>query len=55
MKVTVQLKETSQYIVHDADNTYQKGDLFCVRVGDFVYKYPIANIFRIVESYSKED
>lgn len=51
IKVHINLKETSQEIVHQANNTYQKGDLFCVRVGSEVFKYPIANIWRVVEEY----
>ena len=52
MKVEVQLLSTSQAIVHDnVINSYQKGDLFCVYESNKVYKYPIGNIFRIVEDY----
>lgn len=52
MKVQIHLKETSQVIVHDAENTYQKGDFFCVKVNKEVFKYPIANIWRIIEEYA---
>ncbi len=54
IKVQVQLRETSQPIHHnEVTNTYQKGDLYCVQVGDVVYKYPIANIWRILEEYGE--
>jgi len=51
--VSVQLTESSQPIVHEnVINTYQKGTLWCVYTEDeTVYKYPIANIWRIVEGY----
>jgi hypothetical protein len=50
--VEVWLDKTSEPITHKAKNTYQKGDLFCVYTTDGkVYKYPISNIFRIVEGY----
>jgi len=51
--VSVQLTESSQPIVHkNVLNTYQKGSLWCVYAEDeLVYKYPIVNIWRIVESY----
>ena len=56
MKVEIQLKETSQPLVHIAFNTYEKGSLYCVFVrgenAEKVYKYPIENIFRVVEDYS---
>ena len=55
MRVEVHLRETSQVIAHEADNTYQKGDLFCVKVASQVYKYPLANIWRVVEDYSVGD
>ena len=51
MKVRIHLIETSQEILHTADNTYQKGAFLCVKVGAQVYKYPIANIWRVVEDY----
>lgn len=52
MKVDISLIETSQVVSHDnVKNTYTKGPLFCVYVDDTVYKYPIANIWRITEGY----
>lgn len=51
MKVIIYLKETSQSIEYSARNTYQKGDMYCVYDGKLVYKYPIQNIWRIVEDY----
>ena len=50
MKVNVWFDKTSQPILHDAITTYQKGDLFCVRlVSGVTVKYPINHIFRIEE------
>ena len=53
--IRIWLKETSQVIEHRFINTYQKGDMFCIctsdETGKFVYKYPIQNIFRVVEDY----
>lgn len=55
MKIVIWLKESSQAIKHDGIvNSYQKGDLYCVYDGTLVYKYPIANIFRIIETYEKD-
>lgn len=55
IEVMVHLKESSQKIIHKAENTYTKGRLFCVYVKDEnkVYKYPMDNIWRIVEEYEK--
>jgi hypothetical protein len=55
MKVEIYLQRTSQRIVFEnATNTYQKGDLFCVylKSENTVYKYPIASLFNVKESYS---
>lgn len=51
-KVKISLIETSQVIEHDAKNTYTKGPFYCVYADDgYVYKYPVANIWRVVEEY----
>lgn len=55
MKVEIYLFETSQRIVFEnATNTYTKGPLFCVYLKEEnkVYKYPLANIFNVAESYN---
>ena len=52
IKVTVQLERTSQPIRHEAITTYEKGAFFCIlRPNDTVAKYPIANIWRVIEEY----
>ena len=55
MRVRVQLKETAQPVVHDdALNAYTKGSFYCVYVTDErVYKYPLADIWRVVEDYGE--
>lgn len=52
-KVEVWLKGTSEPIVHKARNTYTKGPMFCVQdeSGCLVHKYPVCNIFRVIEGY----
>lgn len=55
MKVEIYLQETSQRIVFEnATNTYTKGPLYCVYLKDenVVYKYPVANLFNVKETYS---
>lgn len=51
--VKIWLQLSSEPIVHeDCVNSYTKGDLFCVYTkNERVYKYPIANIFSILEDY----
>jgi hypothetical protein len=52
MIVKVELKETSQAIELEAVNTYTKGALYCAYLKDkTVQKFPLANIWRITESY----
>lgn len=53
IEVKVELKETSQPLIYlRAENTYTKGDLFCVYENGKVYKFPLANVWRITEAYS---
>jgi hypothetical protein len=53
ISVTVHLKDQSQPIVHErVINTYQKGDMFTLYCeGEKSYKYPICNIWRVIEDY----
>lgn len=52
MKVSISLIETSQVIIHEqVKNSYTKGPFYCVYEGDQVYKYPVANIWRVTEEY----
>ena len=51
MRIEIWLKETSQPIVLEAVNAYTKGPFYCVYDGVSVSKWPIANIFRVVEDY----
>lgn len=54
MKVEIYLQETSQRIAFEnATNTYTKGPMFCVYLKDenVVYKYPVASIFNVKETY----
>lgn len=53
MNVTVHLKTQSQPIEHtDVINTYQKGDFYILYTkGEKSFKYPIADIFRVIEDY----
>jgi len=56
MKVLVELKETSQPIIHEnVKNVYLKGIILCVYdgVADLVYKYPLDNVWRWIEPYHK--
>lgn len=52
IQVKVQLKETSQPIDHPAVTTYIKGPFFTIlRPDDTVVKYPVADIWRVIEDY----
>ena len=53
IEVKVQLKETSQPIIHAKTvTTYTKGPFFCLlREDDTVVKYPVADVWRVVEDY----
>ena len=52
MKISIRLDRTSQPIVLDAINSYQKGDMYCVYLTTKkVKKYPLINIFEVEEDY----
>jgi hypothetical protein len=58
MKVEVQLYQSSNAIPYDnAINCYTKGPMYCIlfeRDGERVtHKYPVVNIFRIIEDYGE--
>ena len=52
MNVSVHLLSQSKPVeLTDVRNCYQKGDLYCVMLdGGEVHKFPIAHIFRVIES-----
>lgn len=51
MKVEIWFQRSSQPIIYkNAKSTYQKGDLFCVEVGDERHKFPIDHLFKIKET-----
>ena len=54
--VKVWLDLSGEPIIHNGAISYQKGDFFCVYEEDKerVFKYPIAHIWRIEESYLPE-
>jgi len=56
MIVEIHLKETTLAIPHVCDNAYQKGDFYCLcdLESRVVYKYPVANIWRIREPFQSK-
>jgi hypothetical protein len=56
LHTSVHLKLTEQPIDHECLNAYQKGAFYCIYQPDErVVKYPIADIWRIVEDYGRHD
>lgn len=53
MKIKVHLLSQSKEIEHnDVKNAYTKDGLYCLYLeSGLVYKYPMVNIFRIIENY----
>lgn len=53
MRVSIHLLSQSQPIEREALNTYTKDGMFCVLLPNDmgVEKYPLVNIFRVVEDY----
>lgn len=52
IKVSVHLYSQGQpVVITDVENTYQKGDMYCVRQypNGTCYKFPLMHIFRVTE------
>ena len=48
--------QSNPIVVIDVVNAYEKGSFYCVYTEDGrVQKYPIANIWRVVEDYPETD
>lgn len=57
MTVSIQNKDQSQPMIYNGvDNTYVKAGFFCMvfRDKNRVYKYPMSDIFRVIEPYDPE-
>lgn len=56
MKVELYLHKLNSPVIYaDAESTYQKGDFLCVKLrNNKVHKYPVADIFRIIEDYQEK-
>jgi hypothetical protein len=53
MDVKIDFMETSTPLEFpEALNTYTKGPMFCVYADGRVHKFPVAHIFRVVETYT---
>lgn len=51
-EVSVHLVSQSHPIKHTrVDNTYTKDGMYCLLIDGKVVKYPLCNIFRVVENY----
>ena len=52
LDIKIDLIETSQSIeFENAKNAYSKGPFYCVYIEGKVHKFPLANIWRVVETY----
>lgn len=50
VKVDVWFKSASEpRCYQDVKDTYQEGAFFCILLKERIYKYPVADIFRVVE------
>jgi hypothetical protein len=50
MKIEVWLKDCALPRVYDnVENVFQEGSLICIDTKDRILKYPIGNVFRVVE------
>ena len=50
--VFVWMKDSNMPLVYVDVITYEKGSFFCIYDGSKVYKYPVANIWRVEDKRS---
>ena len=54
MEVKIIFKDaTAEKVFKKADNVYTKGGLLVVREGDWLFKYPLMEIFSVVHKHGK--
>ncbi|MDP4158204.1 MAG: hypothetical protein Q8911_00370 [Bacillota bacterium] len=52
MEVEIIFKDASKpKKIENVSDIYTKGEMICVRVGDFIFKYPLMNIFSICHKH----
>lgn len=50
--VSIHMNEQSKPVIRkNVINSYTKGGMYCILIGTSVEKYPLCNIFRVVEDY----
>lgn len=45
MQVEIIFKDAAKPKQIECDNVYTKGEMLCIRQGEYIYKYPLMNIF----------
>lgn len=51
MQVEIIFKDATKPKQIDCDNVYTKGEMLCIRQKDYIYKYPLMNIFSVCHKH----
>ena len=51
MTVEVIFMDAAKPKTFECDNVYTKGQLLCIRQGDYIYKYPLIHIFSVCHKH----
>lgn len=51
MQVEIIFKDAAKPKQIDCDNVYTKGEMLCIRQKDYIYKYPLMNIFSVCHKH----
>lgn len=52
--INIWLKNNGTPFIYTDCTAYEKGSFYCVYDGTTVYKYPLADIWRVSESYPQD-
>ena len=51
MTVEIIFKDAAVPKTIECDNVYTKGEMLCLRQGEYIYKYPLMNIFSVCHKH----
>lgn len=52
--VSIWLKNNGTPFIYTDCTSYEKGSFYCINYRGWVYKYPIADIWRVSETYPQD-
>lgn len=54
MSIELWLKNTAEPRRYDAANTYEEGSFLCIQTKNEIVKYPVSDVWRVVQKEDKQ-